>query len=66
MIKFGWFELLEYEKTCTDPIVLAIIKIAKQKQSTAAKWAAYAIKLEKQLSDIAEEEHQRNLEHKWQ
>ncbi len=35
---FGIPEIKEYEKTCTDPYVLAIIKKLWESRSNAAKW----------------------------
>lgn len=35
---FGIPEIQEYEKTCTDPYVLAIIKKLWESKNNAAKW----------------------------
>ena len=38
MSLFGMPEIAEYEKTCTDPIVLAIIKRLHETRSANARW----------------------------
>lgn len=43
---FGIPEIKEYEKTCTDPYVLAIIKKLWEAKSNAAKWNDAYNKLE--------------------
>jgi hypothetical protein len=43
---FGIPEIIEYEKTCTDPYVLAIIKKLWESRSTCAKQQEYIVRLE--------------------
>lgn len=43
---FGIPEIQEYEKTCTDPYVLAIIKKLWDSRRTCAKQQEYIVKLE--------------------
>ena len=55
---FGIPEIKEYEKTCTDPYVLAIIKKLWEARSNAAKWNNGYVKLNlenKKLKDDIEE-----------
>lgn len=46
---FGITEIQEYEKTCTDPYVLAIIKKLWESRKTCAKQQEYIFKLESDL-----------------
>jgi hypothetical protein len=47
---FGIPEIQEYEKTCTDPYVLAIIKKLWESRSTCAKQQEYIARLEDDIS----------------
>lgn len=46
---FGIPEIQEYEKTCTDPYVLAIIKKLWESRKTCAKQQSYIVELERDV-----------------
>ena len=53
-MKFGTFEIFEYEKTCTDPKVLIIIKHLHESRSNAARWCDAHVRVQKENKELKE------------
>jgi len=51
-MKFGMPEIYEYEKTCTDPKVLIIIKLLHEAKRKNAIWCEKVVQLEEKLSQL--------------
>lgn len=51
-MKFGIPEIIEYEKTCTDPFVLSIIKQLHAARSKNSQWCAEVVRLHKKIQEL--------------
>jgi hypothetical protein len=49
---FGIFEIFEYEKTCTDPKILAIIKRLRDSRNRNAHWCNHTNELKKEKEKL--------------